>query len=70
MVLLEQLAYGLVIVATATDRFVEDRRIRRHAGDATVHQALQAAAGHQVTVDEVEPYGLAVPGEIEKRSHD
>jgi hypothetical protein len=40
VILLEQLAYGLVIVAAGADRLVKDRRVGRDAGEPAVHQAL------------------------------
>jgi hypothetical protein len=49
----------LVVVGRAADRLAEDARVRGHAGDAVVDQALELAAGDKRSAHEVEPGALA-----------
>ncbi len=52
--------WGFIFIRT-TDRFLEDRRVRRHTLDAIViGQSLQVDLGDKIVGEEVEPDCLAM----------
>jgi hypothetical protein len=55
-----QIADLAVVGATATDRALEDRRVRRHSHDRVLgDQPLQFAGREQIAGEPVDPDGLA-----------
>ena len=64
---LEQSTQLVVVVVALRDRLLEDRRVRRDAGDrALVDQLLQAAAVHELTREVVDPDRLPALSELLK----